>query len=96
MGKRVAGLIPFYEYDDQRFFAADDPPAAIADRRRAAFARLSDTFQTRFAETIAQTKRTREGLSDLQFTSMYRVPFQFSRMVREQLPSGVFVQSSRG
>jgi glutamate-1-semialdehyde 2,1-aminomutase len=96
MGKRVAGLIPFYEYDDQRFFAADDPPAAIADRRRAAFARLSETFQSRFAKTIAQTKRTREGLSDLQFTSMYRVPFQFSRLVREQLPSGVFVQSSRG
>ena len=96
MGKRVAGLIPFYEYDDQRFFAADDPPAGIADRRRAAFGRLSDTFQTRFAKTIAQTKRTREGLSDLQFTSMYRVPFQFSRIVREQLPSGVFVQSSRG
>jgi glutamate-1-semialdehyde 2,1-aminomutase len=96
MGKRVAGLIPFYDYDEQRFFAADDPPAHLVERRRAGFGRLSETFQTRFAKTIAQTKRTREGLSDLQFTSMYRVPFQFSRIVRERLPSGVFVQSSRG
>jgi glutamate-1-semialdehyde 2,1-aminomutase len=96
IGKRVAGLIPFYDYDEQRFFAADDPPAQLVGQRRAAFERLSGTFQTRFAKTIAQTKRTREGLSDLQFTSMYRVPFQFSRLVRERLPSGVFVQYSRG
>ena len=96
MGKRVAGLIPFYDYDEQRFFAADDPPAHRVEQRRAAFDRLSETFQTRFAKTIAQTKRTREGLSDLQFTSLYRVPFQFSRVVRERLPSGVFVQSSKG
>ncbi|HZG46164.1 MAG TPA: aminotransferase class III-fold pyridoxal phosphate-dependent enzyme [Allosphingosinicella sp.] len=96
MGKRVAGLIPFYDYDEQRFFAADDPPAHRVEQRRAAFDRLSETFHTRFAKTIAQTKRTREGLSDLQFTSLYRVPFQFSRVVRERLPSGVFVQSSNG
>jgi glutamate-1-semialdehyde 2,1-aminomutase len=96
MGKRVAGLIPFYDYDEQRFFAADDPPAPLVAQRRAALDRLSETFQTRFAKTIAQTKRTREGLSDLQFTSLYRVPFQFSRVVRERLPSGVFVQSSKG
>ena len=62
LGKRVAGLIPFYDYDEQRFFAADDPPAHLIEQRRLAFERLSETFQTRFAKTIAQTKRTREGL----------------------------------
>jgi glutamate-1-semialdehyde 2,1-aminomutase len=96
MGKRIAGMIPFYEYDDQRFFTADDPRPEVAARRRAGFERLSQTFQARFAQTIAQTKRTREGLSDLQFTSMYRVPFQFSRVMREHLPAGVFLQSSAG
>jgi len=96
MGKRVAGLIPFYDYDDKRFFCADDAPAEVVARRREAFERLSGTFRTRFAKTIAHTKRTREGLSDLQFTSIYRVPFQFSRIVREALPAGVFLQSSSG
>jgi glutamate-1-semialdehyde 2,1-aminomutase len=68
----------------------------VAEQRRAAFERLSQLFQTRFAQTIAQTKRTREGLSDLQFTGRYRVPFQYSRIVRDALPAGVFLERSHG
>ena len=96
MAKRVAGMIPFYDYDEDRFFTADDPPLEVADRRRAAFDRMSKLYQSRFAKTIELTKHAREGLSDLQFTSTYRVPFQFSRLVREHLPSGVFLQRSHG
>ena len=65
MGKRVAGMIPFYDYDEDRFFTADEPAPEVAERRRAGFERLSQEFQSRFAKTIGQTKRTREGLSDL-------------------------------
>ncbi len=36
------------------------------------------------------------GISDLQFTSRYRVPFQFSRFVREHFKAGAFVESSSG
>jgi glutamate-1-semialdehyde 2,1-aminomutase len=35
-------------------------------------------------------------ISDLQFTETYRVPFQFSRLVREHLSTSAFVQSSSG
>jgi len=35
-------------------------------------------------------------ISDLQFTEAYRVPFQYSRLVREHLGAGAFVQSSAG
>jgi glutamate-1-semialdehyde 2,1-aminomutase len=42
------------------------------------------------------TAEAREGLSDLQFTDAYRVPFQFSRMVREHLRAGSFLSSSEG
>src|SRR5260221_11208134 len=35
-------------------------------------------------------------ISDLQFTESYRVPFQYSRLVREHLGTGTFVQSSAG
>lgn len=96
MAKRVAGMIPFYDYDEDKFFTADDPALEVADRRRAAFERLSGEFHNRFAKTLALTKETREGLSDLQFTSTYRVPFQFSRIVRGKLPSGVFLEKSNG
>ena len=40
MGKRIASLIPFYEYDEAQFFRADSAPDDIAARREAGFARL--------------------------------------------------------
>jgi glutamate-1-semialdehyde 2,1-aminomutase len=94
MARRIAGLIPFYEYDEARFFCCDDAPAEIAARRRAGFARLAELYAMRFAKTIATTEAVAPGISDLQFTDAYRVPFQFSRYVRQHLKAGAFVQSS--
>lgn len=96
MARRAASLIPFYEYDESRFFTADRPPDDIAALRRAGFARLSALYRSRFAQTVQLTEKIKETISDVQFTEAYRVPFQFSRYVREHLPVGVFAQSSSG
>ncbi len=39
LSRRIAALVPRYAFADAEFFAADDAPAEIADRRRAAFER---------------------------------------------------------
>jgi glutamate-1-semialdehyde 2,1-aminomutase len=96
MSRRMASLVPFYEYDARRFFNSDDAPQEVADRRRAAFERLAQLYKERFAETRLATAKVRDSISDLQFTDVYRVPFQFSRRVRENLGAGTFVQSSSG
>jgi glutamate-1-semialdehyde 2,1-aminomutase len=96
MARRFASLVPFYEYDEARFFCSDDPPPEIAVRRRAAFARLSRLYGERFKATNRLTAEVKDGISDLQFTDAYRVPFQYSRFVREHLEVGAFVQSSSG
>jgi glutamate-1-semialdehyde 2,1-aminomutase len=96
IARRLAALVPFYEYDERRFFRADDAPEQIALRRQAGFTRLAEHFRTRFAATAQLTAEAREGISDVQFTDRYRVPFQFSRIVREHLKPGVFLQSSSG
>ena len=96
ISKRLARLVPFYEYDADRFFAADGAPFAIAERRRASFTRLGHELATRAPRTLAATAAAAESISDLQFTSRYRVPFQFRRLVREQLPVGGFVASTDG
>jgi glutamate-1-semialdehyde 2,1-aminomutase len=96
MARRIAGLIPHYEYDDARFFSADDAPAEIAAQRRAGFFRLSALYGERFRISAALTDEIQETVSDLQFTARYRVPFQFSRLVREHLRGGAFLQSSSG
>ena len=33
MARRFARLVPFYEYDEERFFSVDDAPDEIAARR---------------------------------------------------------------
>jgi glutamate-1-semialdehyde 2,1-aminomutase len=58
--------------------------------------RLSGEFTRRFAVTAARTSELVGSISDLQFTSRYRVPFQFSRFVREHFKSGSLLESSAG
>ncbi|MES1196376.1 MAG: aminotransferase class III-fold pyridoxal phosphate-dependent enzyme [Steroidobacter sp.] len=94
--KRLAALVPYYEYSEEQFFVADDAPDSVIRMRRDGFARLVQTYQQRFSKTAALTSETAEGVSDMQFTSRYRVPYQFSRYVRERLKGGSFLQSSRG
>lgn len=96
MAKRIAGQIPFYSYGDQRFFTADGADEQVGARRRASFDRLAILYADRFRQTLALTATAREGLSDLQFTGRYRVPFQFSERVRRSLGSGAFLARSEG
>jgi glutamate-1-semialdehyde 2,1-aminomutase len=96
IAKRLAALIPFYEFGEAQFFSSDQAPDEVAARRRAGFVRLSNLFRERFVKTRALTDEVKESISDLQFTSAYRVPFQYSRLVRENLSTGVFLQSSDG
>jgi glutamate-1-semialdehyde 2,1-aminomutase len=96
LGRLLARLIPYYEYDETQFFSADDAPAEIVAARRAAFERLADLYAQRFPRGAALTREVASAVSDLQFTARYRVPFQFSRMVRQHLQAGAFLESSSG
>ena len=96
IARRIAALVPFYEYDEVRFFRSDDAPEDIAARRRAGFMRLADLYRERFPETLRLTAAVEDSISDLQFTGAYRVPFQYSRFVRRHLKAGAFVRSSSG
>lgn len=96
ISRRVASLIPFYEFDKHQFFRSDGAPEDVAQRREAGFLRLSNLFRERFAQTSRLTAETQEGISDLRFVNSYRVPFQYSRVVREHLRAGSFLQSSSG
>ncbi len=96
MARRFAALVPFYAFDADAFFRADAAPEAIVARRRDGFERLAATLAARAPASTAASAAIARSVSDLQFTSRYRVPFQFSRHVRERLPTGVFWKSSSG
>ena len=96
MSRRLASLIPFYEYGDP---SSSAPKALQTRSQRAAAAAscgLPRLYRTRFAMTAEQTAEVADSISDLQFTDAYRVPFQYSRFVRHHLRGGSFLQSSAG
>jgi glutamate-1-semialdehyde 2,1-aminomutase len=96
MSRLVARMIPFYEFDINDFFRSDGAPPEIATRRQDGFFRLGALFEQRFAKSRQMTSEAARQISDLQFTQAYRVPFQYSRLVRENLGTGSFMQSSAG
>ena len=94
--RRVAALLPSYTYDEEQAYGVDGAPPDVVARRRAAFARLVQEFQTRYAKTLHATTDVVSALSDLQFISAYRVPFQFKKLVGKGLKIGSFVASTEG
>jgi glutamate-1-semialdehyde 2,1-aminomutase len=96
MSRLVARLIPFYEFGIDDFFRSDGAPTEVATQRQDGFFRLAALYKDRFARSRQMTAEAAGPISDLQFTQAYRVPFQYSRLVREHLSAGTFMQSSAG
>jgi glutamate-1-semialdehyde 2,1-aminomutase len=96
IARLFARLVRSYEYDETRFFDADDAPGEVAATRRAGFTQLAQLYAQRFPKGTALTREVAHAVSDLQFTSRYRVPFQFGRVVRKHLPGSAFLESSCG
>src|SRR5215471_3017199 len=96
LARRVAGLVRFYEYADEQYFCADGAPEAVAARRRGAFARLAAELSARRPVTLAQSRALAASVSDVAFTSAYRVPFQFRARVRAELDPGCLLVESNG
>ena len=96
MSKMVARLLPHYEFDIDHFFCSDGAPDDVARQRQAGFFRLARLYEQRYAKGRRMTAEAAGHISDLQFTENYRVPFQYSRLVREHLGTGAFMESSAG
>ena len=96
MSRRVARLLPAYEFSGDQYFAADGAPAEIASRRKDAFLALAKLYAERYAKGRQMTAEAAGQISDLQFTRAYRVPFQFSRLVQQNLGTSAFTEKSSG
>jgi glutamate-1-semialdehyde 2,1-aminomutase len=65
MSRRIARLIPFYEFDINDFFRSDGAPAAIGTQRQDGFFRLARLYQERFIRSRQMTLQAAAGISDL-------------------------------
>jgi glutamate-1-semialdehyde 2,1-aminomutase len=96
MSRRLARLLPFYEYSPDEAFGVDGAPAEVAERRRAAFEQLSAELTSKAPATVKATQELEPWVSDMQFTNANRVPFQFRNLVREKLPVGGMADATDG
>jgi glutamate-1-semialdehyde 2,1-aminomutase len=94
--RRLASLLPSYRYDEGHAFGVDGAPDDVVTRRKVAFDALLTQFQTRYPKSLQETANVVNGLSDLQFTSAYRIPFQFRTLAGKGLKIASFVQSTSG
>ena len=96
IARRLARLVPYYSYADDEIFAVDGAEPVLAEQRKVGFERLRERLLAHSANTRAASRDLSPAVSDMQFTSAYRVPFQFRRYIVEQLPLGSFVDASDG
>jgi glutamate-1-semialdehyde 2,1-aminomutase len=96
IASRMARLVPYYGFDEDGLVASDGAPDEIAQQRKSGLRRLARTLQSKAPITIAESREIENSVSDVAFTSSYRVPFQFRALVRSQLPAGCFVTETRG
>jgi glutamate-1-semialdehyde 2,1-aminomutase len=96
IAKRIAGLLPGYNYDETVFFNSDGAGSAVVERRRDGFFKLAALYAARFPQSVAMTASAREIISDMQFTGRYRVPYQYTDFLSRHIKSGSFLKASQG
>ncbi|MEY8204327.1 MAG: aminotransferase class III-fold pyridoxal phosphate-dependent enzyme [Bermanella sp.] len=96
MSRRVAKLLPYFEYNEARFFNSDLAPEDIAAKRKAGLAALTQHANHTMSKTIAFSRNLQGAIADVNFTSAYRVPFPYRRFLPEQLKLGAICDRSQG
>ena len=69
MSRRVARLVPFYEFSEDKLFSADGAPTNIAQQRKTAFERLAKQFRERSPNSVAMSESLEDSISDVLFTN---------------------------
>ena len=96
MSKRLARLVPFYEYEPVAAFRSDGADDALAEKRRQAFDRLAGKLSCGSPHTLQASRELEPYVADMQFTNAYRVPFQYRRLVQEKFQPASMVEASEG
>ena len=96
MSRRLARLTRFFDYDAARYFSSDLAPADIAARRKAGMEQLRQRFVAAAPQTLGYSQSLESGISDVQFTSHYRVPFPYRNLLPAEFKFGSVVTQTRG
>lgn len=94
--RRIARLVPYFDYGDIGFLCSDNAPTEIVRNRQRAIDRLKEHFQTRQSKSIQLTRELESSISDIHFTQTYRVPFPYREPINRMFKSSSFAVETSG
>jgi glutamate-1-semialdehyde 2,1-aminomutase len=94
--RRIARKIAFFTYTDSEYFSTDGAPNNIAQLRRAGMQRLQDKLAKQSVKTLAYCESIEKSISDVRFTSHYRIPFPFRNRLSKIFKLGSIADETKG
>jgi glutamate-1-semialdehyde 2,1-aminomutase len=94
--RRIAGKIQFFSYVDSEYFSTDGAPDSIAQLRREGMQKLQGNLATRSAKTLAYCESIEKSISDVRFTSHYRIPFPYRNQLSKAFTLGSIADETKG
>lgn len=94
--RRIAAKIPFFSYVDSEYFSTDGAPDNIAQIRRAGMQSLEDNLAKQSAKTLGYCESIERSISDVRFTSHYRIPFPYRNLLSKTFKLGSIADETKG
>ncbi|MAV88442.1 MAG: glutamate-1-semialdehyde 2,1-aminomutase [Rhodospirillaceae bacterium] len=94
--RRIAALIRTFDYDEDRYYCSDGAPENVASRRRDAMMQLGNRLSQNSSKSIEFGASLEDSISDVRFTSAYRVPFPYRKLLAEEFKLGSIVEATDG
>ena len=94
--RRIARHISQFDYLGKQFFASDLAPPSVAAQRRQGMEQLRRRLAETSPESLRFSHSLEDGVSDVRFTSAYRVPFPYRKRLPTEFRFGSIVERSNG
>ena len=94
--RRISRLIPYVEYNETQFFCSDGAPQTVVELRKNSIEKLTNQHKISAEKTIAFSQSLDQSISDVHFTSAYRVPFPYRKQLDNTFKNVSIVEESAG
>ena len=94
--RRLSKLIKFFEYTQEQMLSIDGAPNDVIELRRKALENLDDKLHSQNEKSIEHHKDVEPSVSDLQFTSHYRVPFPYRNSLSNSFKTNSILSETKG
>jgi len=94
--RRITSKIPYFSYNESYYFTCDGAPENIALQRKKALYALAEEVTQTCSKSLNYCDELEESISDIQFTSQYRIPFPFQKLLPKAFKLSAITNETQG